>query len=256
MRLGGPLVTGRAAWPALSATLLALLGVLGVLALTGAGTPPGGYSLRAAPASVTLAAGGRANLTVLLDVRGNFTGTVSLVPSGVPAGITLALSRSTVPLDRHRPTAVVIGRLTGSPAAAAGSFTLNILAVAGRERQISLVQLKVQRPASTRQISPPATVPFVLYTRPPVVTLDAVSARRPITGTTNDRRDPVLVWIYRAGKPVRTLTTQPGPDGRWRVLLPKLPPGRYLALAGQLDTAGKLGRSLRRPFTVPAAKRR
>lgn len=111
--------------------LLALLPCFILLTLAGCGSgsttnAPGNYTLSATPASISLAPGGSATLSVLATATGSFADTVNIAVTGLPAGITA--SPSTLVLT---PGMAQTLTLEASSSAVAGSATIMLTGRSG-----------------------------------------------------------------------------------------------------------------------------
>ncbi|HTZ42223.1 MAG TPA: hypothetical protein VMB79_00040 [Jatrophihabitans sp.] len=149
-------VTRRAAWPTLSLTLLALLGVLGVLLLTGGHrSDRGAFSVRTQPSVIALTVGDGAEFTVTLTAQDGFAGTVTLASAPLPAGVELTFDQWALTLSAGQRVAVATGRLRTTSAAAAGAAGIQVIARAGGTSQTSVVQLQLQPADLTNPAAPP-----------------------------------------------------------------------------------------------------
>jgi hypothetical protein len=108
----------------------ALAGAIAVLLLAGCGgggdatTPPPTptIALAASPATLNFAAGAGGTSTITLTRGGGFTGDVALTATGAPAGLTVALSPTTIPAGSSSTTVT----LTSAGTVAAGSYPISI----------------------------------------------------------------------------------------------------------------------------------
>lgn len=97
-----------------------------------------GFTLRASPSPVNVAAGSSVTTTVSVAGTGGFTGTVTLAASGLPAGITAAFS----------PAAVAVGgtstlTLTAAASARVSSANFTLSGVSGSQRSTAQAGLTV-----------------------------------------------------------------------------------------------------------------
>ena len=149
----------RAAWPTLTYTLLALLGVLGVLLLTGSGNGTGArFGVRASPAEISLTAGDSAPVIVTLSAEHGFDATVTLSTTSLPPGVQLELDRRTVAVSADGQPVDVSGELRTSSTAAASTVGIEVVGRAGKATESSLIELHIQPASITDPASPPAPV--------------------------------------------------------------------------------------------------
>ncbi len=149
----------RAAWPTLTYTLLALLGVLGVLLLTGSGNGAGArFGLRASPSEISLTAGDSAPVVVTLTSEHGFDATVTLSTSSLPPGVQLDLDQRAVAVPADGQPVVVSGQLRTSDTVAASTVGIEVLGRSGKATESSLLELHIQPASLTDPASPPAPV--------------------------------------------------------------------------------------------------
>ena len=149
----------RAAWPTLTYTLLALLGVVGVLLLTGSGNGTGArFGLRTSPSEISLVAGDSAPVVVTLSAGHGFDATVTLSTTSLPPGVQLELDRRTVAVSADGQPVDVTGQLRTSSTAAASTVGIEVVGRSGKATEASLIELHIQPASITDPASPPAPV--------------------------------------------------------------------------------------------------
>ena len=115
---------------------------------------PPSFTLSASPASLTIATGGSGASTITVTPQNGFNGTVTVIPSGVPAGVTATWSAGSAPLS-------VVLNLAVSASAAPGTSTVTVIGTSGSLRTTVTVSLTVSA-ASGFTIAPsPASVSVV-----------------------------------------------------------------------------------------------
>jgi hypothetical protein len=131
-----------------------LLPVLMLLTLAGCGsgstTSPtsADYTLSATPATVSLAPGGSATMSVLASAAGSFTGTVSVAVSGLPAGVTANPSALTL-----TPGTTQTITLKAASTTVAGSATVTLTGTAGTLVHTAATTLTVTAPVPVPDFS-------------------------------------------------------------------------------------------------------
>lgn len=149
----------RASWPTLTFILLALLGVLGVLLLTGSGNGTAArFGVRTSPSVISLTAGDSAAVVVTLSAEHGFDATVTLSITSLPPGVQLELDRRTVALSADTQAIDVAGQLRTSSSAAASTVGIEVVGRSGRATQSSLIELHIQPLSITDPASPPPPV--------------------------------------------------------------------------------------------------
>jgi subtilase family serine protease len=87
-----------------------------------------GFSLSVAPATISVALGGRPAATLTTNVIGGFNSTMSFSISGLPAGVTRSLTSATLPAPGSGSSTLT---LTRGATARAGTYTLTVTASGG-----------------------------------------------------------------------------------------------------------------------------
>ncbi len=152
--------------PAATALLLLVtLPFVVLLALTGcgssshAGNAMSDYTLSATPASVSLAPGGSATMSVLATATGSFTSTVGVALSGLPTGVTSSPSTLTL-----TPGAAQTLTLKAAANAGPGSATITLTGTAGTLVHTVATPLTLTAPAPAPDFSMTVTPTHVNIT--------------------------------------------------------------------------------------------
>ena len=154
-------MAGKRVWRAASSarrvSLVALLGVLVLLATAGYGVLAASskpdFTISASPSSQTVSPGGKSSYTVSVTRLGGFTGAVSLAVTGLPSGATGSFSPN--PIGSSQSSSVLA--VTTSTSTPAGSYTLSITGTSGKlthSTSVTLVIQKGQTPDFTLSVSP------------------------------------------------------------------------------------------------------
>jgi len=98
--------------------------------------PPGSFTLSATPNSVGVVQGSSNSVTVGVTSQNGFSGSVSLLASGLPAGVTVSFNPSST-------ASTSIATFTANASAAPGTFTVTIKGVSGNLANSTTVSLAV-----------------------------------------------------------------------------------------------------------------
>jgi len=147
----------RRAWPTMLLTLFALLTVLGVLLVTGAGSQTNRFALSASPAAVSVARGGTVQVQIEVTASRNFHGSVTLSASLLPDGIQANFDATRVQLSRSRPVASAVLTVTIGARAPDGTIDVGVLATNGRASATSNLSLRID-PLSITDAGPPPAI--------------------------------------------------------------------------------------------------
>jgi hypothetical protein len=137
-------------------TLFALLTVLGVLLVTGAGGQPNRFVLSASPAAISVARGGTVQVQVVVTASRSFHGWVTLSASQLPDGIQASFDANRVQLGRSKVASAVLTVSIGARAPD-GTTDVGVLATNGRASATSTLSLRID-PLSITDAGPPPAV--------------------------------------------------------------------------------------------------
>lgn len=150
-------MTRRAAWPTVGLTLVALLGVLTVLLVTGTSTSrPTRFVLSATPASQSVSSGGTAQFRIDVTASGSFQGRVTLSTTALPDGVTATFSTNSVTLTKLEPTASVTLTISTGSGIAAGPVGVGLVGRSGRNTETSALTLQINPTGITDAGPPPS----------------------------------------------------------------------------------------------------
>jgi hypothetical protein len=141
------------------------------LTLSGNTSATPGYTLSAAPSTLSVAQGASNTSTITISPTGGFTGSVSLAASGLPSGVTALFNPTTI--SNASPTSTLT--LTASGTAAVGEATVTVT-------------------GTTATLGPQTTAIALTVTPPPNFTLSA---------------DPTSLSIPQGGNGASTITVNP-----------------------------------------------
>lgn len=146
----------RAAWPTMTLTVVALVGVLVVLLATGSNSANSArFTVSIAPTSQQVTVGGAAQYRIDVVSRAGFTGTVTLSTTAAPDGVTVLLSTRSVELTKHTPTVSVQLTVTTSPSAIDGEIQLSVAGRNGRSVETGTLSLRIDPTGITNAGPPP-----------------------------------------------------------------------------------------------------
>lgn len=233
--------------------LLALPAML-VLALAGCGGAPADFTLSASPATLSLTAGGAAQVSVTTLAVNGFGGPVSVAVSGLPTGVTASPALLSV-------TAGAPQSLTLTPAASApaGAATLTLTGTSGTLTHTATVELTVAA-------APPPPVDFTLAVSPTTQMLTSGASGSQVTllvTAVHGFSGGVAVTV--SGLPVgvtatpTTLTLMPGASqGLSLVASSSAVPGAatvtFTGVSGSLTHTATLAVTIAGAPTTPVAK--
>ena len=121
----------------------------------GSVTPPADdFTLSAAPASVTITQGGNGSSTITTNVSGGFNSSLSLSVSGLPAGVAVTFSPSSIAAPGSGSSTMTIA---ASTAAATGTATVTVTATGGGKTHTATVSLTVAVPATAAFLNSDST---------------------------------------------------------------------------------------------------
>jgi hypothetical protein len=137
-------------------TLFALLTVLGVLLVTGAGGQTDRFALSASPAAVSVAPGGTVKVQIEVTASRSVHGWVTLSASLLPDGVQASFDASRVQLGRSKVASTVLTVDIGDQVPG-GTIDVGVLATNGRASATSSLSLKID-PLSITDAGPPPAV--------------------------------------------------------------------------------------------------
>ncbi len=114
------------------------------LAGSGTTTSPG-YSLAASPASLSVTAGASGASTITVTPTGGFTGSVALIASGLPTGVTGSFS----PASTTSTSTLTLATATATPA---GTYTITVTGTSGSTTHTTTVSLTVTANSTAAQL--------------------------------------------------------------------------------------------------------
>jgi subtilase family serine protease len=124
-----------------------------ISALSGSGTQNPSFSLAASPTSLSVAAGSSGTSTITSTVSNGFDSAVALSASGMPSGVTVSFSPSSI-----TGTGSSAAKFTVTSTAAAGTYSITITGTSGSTTSTATVSLTVttttQKGAFTVSVSP------------------------------------------------------------------------------------------------------
>jgi kumamolisin len=123
-----------------------------ISALTGSGTQNPSFSLSASPTSLSVAAGSSGASTITSTVSNGFDSAVTLSASGMPSGVTVSFSPSSI-----TGTGSSTANFTVASTATAGTYSITITGTSGSTTSTATVSLTVtttQKGAFTVSVSP------------------------------------------------------------------------------------------------------
>jgi subtilase family serine protease len=123
-----------------------------ISALTGSGTQNPSFSLSASPTSLSVAAGSSGASTITSTVSNGFDSAVTLSASGMPSGVTVSFSPSSI-----TGTGSSTANFTVASTATAGTYSITITGASGSTTSTATVSLTVtttQKGAFTVSVSP------------------------------------------------------------------------------------------------------
>jgi kumamolisin len=124
-----------------------------ISALTGSGTQNPSFSLSASPTSLSVAAGSSGTSTITSTVSNGFDSAVTLSASGLPSGVTVGFSPSSI-----TGTGSSTASFTVASTATAGTYSITITGTSGSATSTATVALTVttttQKGAFTVSVSP------------------------------------------------------------------------------------------------------
>lgn len=161
----------RRSWPTMMLTVIALIGVLAVLLLTGtrAGSDTR-FELSSAPTTSTVVPGGSAEFQIQIKAIGRFHGSVALGTSVLPDGVTAGFDRGLVSLGSGRPLASAILMVRVSPSVSPGTLGLGVVATVGRQLVTSNLTLRIV-PTSITDAGPPPVTSHPMFAVPGTASL-------------------------------------------------------------------------------------
>jgi kumamolisin len=109
-------------------------------ALTGT-TPPPGFTLSAAPTSVTVSQGNSGTSTITSTVTGGFDSAVALTASGQPAGVTVTFNPTSI-----TGTGTSTMTMTAASSTVAGTYSITVTGTSGSITETTKVSLTVTGP--------------------------------------------------------------------------------------------------------------
>ncbi|MGI8665299.1 MAG: hypothetical protein ACR2N4_04615 [Jatrophihabitans sp.] len=146
----------RAAWPTMALTVLALLGVLGVLLLTGATSPHRpSFVLSVSPAVQPVRAGDTVQFRVEVRAAAGFHGSVQLSTTALPDGLHADLAPSSITLSQGQPAGSATLSISTSGSAVRGTVGLGVIGRSGPSVQGSNLSLQVSATSITDAGPPP-----------------------------------------------------------------------------------------------------
>ena len=134
---GGGLATGVAAG---STTIQAASGAIyGSTGLT-VTAAPGGFTISASPASLSVIQGNQGNSTITTAISGGFNSTIGLSASGMPTGATVSFNPQTIPAPGSGSSTMTITVGTSTPT---GTYPITVTGNGGGIQQTATVTLTV-----------------------------------------------------------------------------------------------------------------
>jgi len=132
-----------------------------------ANTTAPGFSLSAAPSTLSVAQGNTVPSTITVNPTGGFSGSVALAASGLPSGVTASFNPTST-------TGTSILTLTASSSATTGPATVTFTGTSGSLTQTATINLTVTVPAnftlsttpSTASVAQGSTVPSTITVNP------------------------------------------------------------------------------------------
>jgi len=109
-------------------------------------SPAPSFNLTGSPSTLALVAGNKGTVTVGTTTSGNFTGSIALSVSGLPSGVSAALSPATITTPSSGSSTLTI---TSSSSTSPGAYTLTITAVGGGITHTASVALTITAPPVT-----------------------------------------------------------------------------------------------------------
>ena len=106
------------------------------------------FGLSAAPSSVSIAQGGTGSVTIASTLTGAFDSSIALSVSGLPSGVTAALSPTSLPAPGSGSATLT---LTVGSATPAGSYNVFVTGVGGGQTHATMVNLTVTTAGGTTQ---------------------------------------------------------------------------------------------------------
>ena len=117
-----------------------------------ANNPPPDFTLSASPASQTITAGGSTSFTIGVAAKNGFTGTVALVESGMPAGMSASCSPASITNSGNCTL-----NISTTTATSAGTYNLTITGTSGSLTHSATVSVKVNAFTQTPDFAIAAT---------------------------------------------------------------------------------------------------
>ncbi len=124
------------------------------------GPAPAGFSISASPSSVSVSAGSNGSTTISSAVTGGFSGSISLVATGQPTGVTIGFT--TNPITAGNSTSMTIAVAAGT---AGGTFPITVTGTSGSTVETTTVTLTI----------PGATPNFTLSASPTSISVSPSS---------------------------------------------------------------------------------
>jgi sugar lactone lactonase YvrE len=124
------------------------------ISLTGAGQAPPSFTLSATPGSLTVIQGGSGTSTIAVSGQNGFAGSVTLIPSGLPSGVTASFGANPT-------TGSSVLTLTASNSAAVGAVTVTITGTSGSLTATTTIALTVNPPPSFTLSATPASLTVI-----------------------------------------------------------------------------------------------
>src|SRR5271157_1234180 len=128
------------------------------IAFLGLGQVSGGspnFTISAAPASLSVAAGNQGTSTITTAITGGFNSAISLSASGVPSGTTVSFNPSTIPAPGGGSSTMTI---TVGSSAPTGTYPITVTGNGGGIQQYTTVTLTVTAPPNFTISASPATL--------------------------------------------------------------------------------------------------
>ncbi len=112
---------------------------------------PGGFTISASPASLSVAQGNQGTSTISTAISGGFNSAISLSASGMPSGTTVTFNPTSIPAPGSGSSTMTI---TVGSATPAGTYPITVTGSGGGTQQTTTVTLTVAAPNFTFSASP------------------------------------------------------------------------------------------------------
>ena len=144
-----------------------------------ANVPPPDFTIAASPSSQTITAGGSTSFTISVAAKNGFSGTVALVESGMPAGMSASCSPASISSSGNCTL-----NISTTTATAAGTYTLTITGTSGTLTHSTTASVKVNAFTQTPDFAISATPNLQSITAGKSTTFTAsVTAQNGFSGT-------------------------------------------------------------------------